>query len=870
MGQATPEPENAGGSGPPPGGQQGRPLVFGPDVPFPNPNFTGRDAELAALHAQLGSGTFLAVSQPPSVLHGMGGVGKTQIAAEYVHRNAGDYEAVWWVRAHDQTTIWQSLEALGRHLDLPEISPQDPGRSRRAVIDALQSGKPYSRWLLVFDDVTKPEELRQFIPRGTGHVIVTSRISEWWQILNTPGIEVKVFARPDTLKFLRARVPELCAVPDAEDDASRHAEANRLADVLGDLPLAAQHAASYLSQIRTPVTDYIEAFDRDPQAVLGQHVDMINDKVIEQTWNLTRQKLSPEAEYLFTLLAFFAPQPIAEEILLRPGWTPADPDLLSALQTVLTSREVLNTTERDLVRLSLISFHGQGHDVELHRVVQGVTRARTEKDNPELAEALKETVLGLLAATDPGAPESEQNDVIYDWSIEHLRPAGALESGDTPVRNLVVNQVCRLRMHGAYQEALSLGEAALEVWKSDPYNTETLAMSVEVAIAMRMLGRTAEAFTLNGDTLKRLYESRGDTDATYLTCASSYGEDLRLLGRYEEALAHDSSLVPNYAQVFTPNEFRTLSLRNNMALDMRCVGQYEEALSFDTDIARQREQRFGPGDWQTLSSMFGLSSDLRRLGQYEKALEIADAAAAIVEAPGARMSFLRLSILSGQSVSLRRTGRYRDAHRVAGDVHRRCVEYAGAQHRATLVLATNLICDRRLVDDLAGAQELGEATVAAWDKAVGADHPNALIARANLAVVLRARGRLVDAQAMNTAALDGLRIAFSGVHPYQLIVMTNLASDLAAVGEVERARQLGEEAAGQSRTMRGDAHPVTLAASANLALDRRAVGDVDKALELETETLAALERQLPAEHPQAIIARQRGRLNLDIEPTTLF
>lgn len=870
MAQATPQPGEVGGSSLLAASQPSLTRVSGADVPFPNPNFTGRDAELAALRAQLGSGSFSAVSQPPSVLHGMGGVGKTQIAVEYVRRYAGEYEVVWWVRAHREELIWQSLEALGRHLDLPEISPQDPERSRRAIIEALQSGLPYRRWLLVFDDVTKPESLHQFIPHGPGHVIVTSRISEWRQILSTGGIEVKVFSRPDTLKFLRARVPELAEGADSEAEAYRHAEANRLADVLGDLPLAAEHAASYLSQIRTPVSDYIEAFDRDPQAVLGQHVDRIGDSLIETTWSLTRQKLSAESEILFCLLAFFAAEPVAEEILLQPGWVSASSDLPAALQRVLTSRDVLNTAERDLTRLSLISWHGQGHDVQLHRVVQGVTRARTEKDNPELAEALQETVLALLAATDPGAPEREQNDAIYAWSIDHLRPARALESSGSRVRNLVINQVRRLRMRSGYQEALDLGEAALKVWKADPDNTETLAMSVEVAIALRMLGRTKEAFELNGDTLRRLHDRLGEADAAYLICASSYGEDLRLIGRYEDAFAHDSNLLPNYAQVFTPDEFRTLSLRNNIALDMRCVGQYAEALSFDTETAEQREQRFGPRDWQTLSSMFGMSSDLRRLGRYQEALDIADAAAAIVEAPGVRMSFLRLSILAGQSVSLRRTGRYRDAHRLAEDVYRRCADYAGAEHRATLVLATNLICDRRLVDDLAGAEELGEVTVAGWDKAVGAAHPNALIARANLAIVLRARGRLVDACAMDTAALDGFRSVFSDEHPYRLMVMTNLASDLAAVGEVGRARELGEEVVGLSGIIRGDDHPATLVASANLALDRRATGDPDKALELEAKTLAKLDEQLSVEHPHAILARQRGRLNLDIEPTTLF
>ena len=147
-------------------------------------------------------------------------------------------------------------------------APVDRDRSLRLVIDALQAGDPYSRWLLIFDDVTQPNKLRRYIPQG-GHVIVTSRINEWRQVLNTDGIEVREFTRTETVKFLRERVDRLATADDPAAEAAAAADADRLAEVLGDLPLAAEHAASYLAQTGIPVADYIAAFERDAHALLG-------------------------------------------------------------------------------------------------------------------------------------------------------------------------------------------------------------------------------------------------------------------------------------------------------------------------------------------------------------------------------------------------------------------------------------------------------------------------------------------------------------------------------------------------------------------------------------------------------------------------
>jgi hypothetical protein len=157
-------------------------------------------------------------------------------------------------------------------------------------------------------------------------------------------------------------------------------------------------------------------------------------------------------------------------------------------------------------------------------------------------------------------------------------------------------------------------------------------------------------------------------------------------------------------------------------------------------VLQERVQRYGATEFSVLSSRFGVARDLRQVGRHEDALP----------------------------VSLRRAGYYEEARDIAEDTYRRYVAYAGKEHPATLSMATNPMCELRM-KDLARAQALGEATVAAWTKAVGADNPATLNARGNLAIILRARDDPAAALEMNQATLASFQRRYSYDHPDALL-----------------------------------------------------------------------------------------------------
>jgi hypothetical protein len=108
-----------------------------------NHDFVGRDAALAAVRERLQSAAAAVVQ----ALHGLGGVGKTQLAIEYAYRYADSYDLVWWVNAEQSSLIGDQYAALAGELGL--VGPHADTASAVSAVYAYLRG--HSRWLLVLD-----------------------------------------------------------------------------------------------------------------------------------------------------------------------------------------------------------------------------------------------------------------------------------------------------------------------------------------------------------------------------------------------------------------------------------------------------------------------------------------------------------------------------------------------------------------------------------------------------------------------------------------------------------------------------------------------------------------------------------------------
>jgi hypothetical protein len=325
-------------------------------VPARNPNFTGRGTELSELRAALAGGPTVTVQ----AVRGMGGVGKTQLAAEFAYARAADYDLVYWIAAEETATIPDQFTALAAEFGLDP--PADPEALRDLVHAALRD---VPGWLLIFDNADTAEGIRGWLPGGPlppgipGHVIVTTRRAGFAALGRV--LELDVIDLPSAVALLRTRVPGL--PQEIAEDVARE---------LGRLPLALEQAAAYLDRSAMPARDYLALLRSRAAELYARGTVSGRPETIATLWDIALERISgedPAAVLLLELCAYLAPEPIPLDLFTaHAGQLPAP--LSDAAADELTFGEVIGT----LVDYSLAKRTPAG--LQLHRLVQGVIRAR--------------------------------------------------------------------------------------------------------------------------------------------------------------------------------------------------------------------------------------------------------------------------------------------------------------------------------------------------------------------------------------------------------------------------------------------------------------------------------------------------------------
>lgn len=262
-----------------------------------NRHVAGRAEPLNQLHARLLAGSTAAVL-PTEAVHGLGGVGKTQLALEYAHRFGSDYELIWWVPADQPTSVIAALANLAGRLGIPQATDQIQ------VIDRLFDHlRGRGRWLLVYDNAERPDQLLGLLPpAGGGHVLVTSRWAAWGA--QASPLPLGVLARAESLRFLRRRT----SLPDLDG-------LDQLAELLGDLPLALEEAAAYLEQTQDTLPGYLDLVRQRARELFGlgatAGAEQNDQRRVATVWSVSLDRVrteAPAAEALLNLCAFLAPE----------------------------------------------------------------------------------------------------------------------------------------------------------------------------------------------------------------------------------------------------------------------------------------------------------------------------------------------------------------------------------------------------------------------------------------------------------------------------------------------------------------------------------------------------------------------------------
>jgi tetratricopeptide (TPR) repeat protein len=693
-------------------------------------SFTGRADELDRLDAILMKDKPAAVTQASvgrAAVQGMGGVGKTSLAVEYSHRFRGLYAGVCWCPAETRTGLLSALAGLAVTQGAATAEEADVEKAAKAALRRLSEQR--ATWLLVYDNVTAPDHIADLLPSAGARVLITSRFSDWGEVADEVALDV--LPLEEAVALLESRTGR----KDAEG-------ARVLAEALGKLPLALDHAAAYCRRAQMRFADYAEKASSIistvprgagyPRSVAATFDLAITEAVAQ----------SPATEALMAYLAQCAPERIP--MTLVEGGVEDEVERSNALAA--------------LAEVSLLKhdpFEDGTPAVTVHRLVQATARARSEGNGP--AQGVVERLIARLVAIYPrGGDRDPQVWPLCSQFTPHLLaqykagPDKALEPADWPE---LLNRV------GIY----FLGRAAYS--RADPLLRDALA------ICERVLGpeHPATAQSLN--------------NLAYLLCLQ--GDLVRARPLLERALTI-------HEMAFGPEHPATAQSLNNLARLLHDQGElasarplYERALAIRTTV-------LGPDHRDTATSLNNLALLLKDQGDFAAARPLYQRALATwekvlgCEHPATALGLNNLARLlkdQGELASARPL--YERALAISEKAR-------GPEHPDTALSLSNLAVLLRAQGDFEGARPIQERALAIYERALGPERPRTNTTRCHLSRLLLLMGLPTEALALGQTALAAHEMVLGRDHAWTKDSARVTADALEALGRTEDAKALRE------------------------------------------------------------------------------
>jgi tetratricopeptide (TPR) repeat protein len=825
------------------------PAIWG-NVPQRNKNFTGRADLLARLRRDTSSNVTAVL---PHALQGMGGVGKTAVAIEYAHAYSGDYDVVWWIQADEPALVRASLAALATPLGLDAAAATGIESAAAAVLDALRKGAPYRRWLLIFDNADQPEDLNDLIPRGPGDVLITSRNHRWEAVVRTE--QVDVFLRPESTEFLTKRVSK----------GVTESDVGRLAEKLGDLPLALEQAGAMLAETGMSVDEYLLLLEEQLPELLEQGKPAEYPMPMTATWKIAvahvRQQ-QPLALELFRCCAFFGPEPIPRDIFRRSTRA-----TVTKVGELIGNPILLATAIRELGRFALIKIDGR--TISIHRLVQALVRNELTPD--EQADYRHEAHL-ILAAGAPPSPADNRVWPRYRELLPHVT-AEATQLARCQAaegRAFALNVVRYLFLSGDFESCQSFAERFIAQWTADSGQDHPTVLDAQrhLGSALRQLGQYSKSYEITRQTLSRSRDLLTEENALTLALRNSFGADLRARGEFRQALTHDEESRAIHEKIFGPTDPQTLRVLNNVATDYTLNSKYQQARELHERVfVLQSEATTGVSETEVLTSWNGLAWALRLSGSYAEARYVGEEALDYGRDRLGPEHYVTMRSAKGLSIALRyNPAAYEDALESAEQVYAAYKGLSGEANPDTMAAAVNLSNIQRTIGLTDEALKLAESTADRYSEVYGPEHPYYYGCLGNTALLRRLTGDVEGARRLDESALEGFDRTLTRDHDYSLTVAQNLASDLAMLGETAKARALGEDTLARLRELMGENHPQTLRCAVNLIMDLRADGAEDDAESLSADTTRRYADTYGVDHPETIAAAEGRRRDFDFDP----
>jgi len=789
----------------------------------------------------------LTCAEPRTVLTGMRGSGKTQLAATVATRCEEEgWPLVAWIDADSRDRLITNLYNLALQAGIEAPKDVPPETIVQRFLDQLRSADAEDR-LFVFDNVENFDDLKGLAPEGDGaRIIITTTRHLDWDSLGWLLLTVGVFKREQSIALLCER----------NGDTDRDA-ADQIAEALGDLPVAVTQAAAtakwggytlsgYLNMLRNhPLDSSISRFEGDdyPDAV-----GIVLFVAYEQAMEQIRTKHPQQEKIAISLLGTLS--------LLAASGVPTH-----WLLAVNNDSDAVRDTLSFLKRSSILQESTDGNKIIIHRLQGQVYRETYLSEPGKFNEACTygTTILDKIDIDQLTNFEQQRQETRN--LVEQIG-AITLQGHSHPLfsnPNFIASLATTLRYAtdlGMPQLSLTLTDSVTKaVYTLGPDHSDTLASRNNLAIAYQDAGKLEEAITLYEQNLKDFEDLLGPDHPETLTSRNNLANAYQDAGRLNEAIVLYEQALTDSTHILGPNHLYTLAAQSNLANAYRDSGRLDKAIELLQQSLTDRTRILGLEHPDTLLSRSNLAGAYLESGRLDKAIELLQQTltdSTRILGPSHPNTLISRNNLAN---AYQATGRLDDAiylHHQNLDDRTRIL---GPDHPSTLASRNNLAYAYQDVGRLDEAIPLLEQSLKDCTRILGSHHPDTLTSRNNLASAYWHAGRLDKAITLLEQNLDDRSRTLGPDHPDTLTSRNNLAHTYLDADRFEEAITLLEQNFTDCSRILGPLHPHTLNTRHNLAYAYQTAGRLHEAIPQYEQNLKDCIRILGPDHPHTLTSR---------------
>ncbi|MDN3030066.1 MAG: LuxR C-terminal-related transcriptional regulator [Candidatus Tisiphia sp.] len=295
---------------------------------------------------------------------GLGGIGKTQLALQYINHTKHPYTLKVWFLAENIDHLYNKYIEFAKLLGHTEVI-----YTKENIIAYVKQWLVENPgWLLVYDKVNNYREIEPFLPESGGYVILTTRQRYWPTKFSV--LPIDIMTEEEAIKTIKTLIQR--------NIAEEQNTIKELVGVLGYLPLALVQAGAYIKQKHITIPEYLDLYKKYETELLSDNtfLDETNtyNYPVAITWNISLEAIvrdtkinnrPPIAIELLTVCAYLAPNKISRKLLLK--W------LQTAYPHLPSPQLTLNKHIALLWQYSMINYD-DNDNIAIHRLVQAVLR----------------------------------------------------------------------------------------------------------------------------------------------------------------------------------------------------------------------------------------------------------------------------------------------------------------------------------------------------------------------------------------------------------------------------------------------------------------------------------------------------------------